>query len=222
MKRINLYWQIRGVLRLLFRLGNWHVHGVEHVPLGGPLLIVVNHISAFEAPLVAATLQIGPIAVLAKAEFAHPLNPLGWLMRTMDVIFVHRGEVDRHAIKAALRVLRAGGILGLAPEGTRSKTGGLQRGREGAAYLALQSGAPILPVGVWGQERIPQDLLHLRRPTYHVRFGPVFTLEYDRARPKRQQLAEATDVIMRRIAVLLPPAYRGVYADVEETSGGSQ
>ncbi len=213
MSRTRLYWPMRALLRAMFRVGRWHVEGLEHVPQEGPLIIASNHINLLDAPLVMASLPIGPITVLAKAEFQRWYSPAGWLLRTVDVIFVRREQLDRQALRAAIRVLEEGGRIGLAPEGTRSRTGALQRGREGVAYLALRTGAPVLPAAVWGHERFLKDLRRGQRPEYWVRFGPLVRLAPDSNKPRSAQLAEGTERIMRALAALLPPAYRGVYAE---------
>ncbi len=213
MSRTRLYWPMRALLRALFRVGRWHVEGLEHVPQEGPLIVASNHLNLLDAPLVMASLPIGPITVMAKAEYGRWFSPAGWVLRTVDVIFVNRGQVDRRALRAALRVLQEGGRLGLAPEGTRSRHGGLQRGREGVAYLALRTGAPVLPAAVWGHERFVADLRRGRRPEYWVRFGPPVRLEPQPGVPRGLQLARGTERIMCALAALLPPAYRGVYAD---------
>ena len=99
-----------------------------------------------------------------------------------------------------------------------SRSGLLQRGHPGSAMLAFASGAPVLPVGVWGSFdfKLPRDFL--ARPQFHVRYGAPFVLrEADFPQPGRERLTAATDVIMERIAALLPPAMRGVYADAEAT-----
>ncbi|MDQ7029785.1 MAG: lysophospholipid acyltransferase family protein [Ardenticatenia bacterium] len=128
MSRTRLYWPMRALLRALFRLGRWHVEGLDYVPQQGPLIVASNHLNLLDAPLVMASLPIGPITVMAKAEYGRWFSPAGWILRTVDVIFVRRGHVDRRALRAALEVLHQGGRIGLAPEGTRSRHGGCNGG----------------------------------------------------------------------------------------------
>ncbi len=104
-------------------------------------------------------------------------------------------------------------MFGLAPEGTRTKTGGLARGKSGVAYIAQQSGAPILPMAHFGTERVVQGWLRLRRPIVTVRMGPPFRLPPLPAGDRSLGLRQQTDLVMCHIAALLPPEYRGVYAD---------
>jgi len=135
----------------------------------------------------------------------------GSLLRGAGVIFVQRGEVDRHALRACLRVLSEGRVLAVAPEGTRSKTGSMQRGKPGIAYLAVRTDAPILPVAIIGTERL-KEWKRLRRPACQVIIGPPFHLPKADVKPTTDQLQELADLVMMRIGLLLPPAYRGVYA----------
>lgn len=212
MSDTKLFWQVRALLRLCFSVGRWYVEGQEHVPADGPLILATNHLSIFDPPLVMASAPVGPITVMAKAEFRNPFNPAGWILRTVPVIYVKRGGLDRSALRQALAVLQRSGRLGLAPEGTRSPTGTLQEGRGGAAYMALRTRVPIVAVATWGQERIAGALRQGRRPEYWVRFGRPFRLEVDTSLTRSEQVNQGTEQIMRRLAALLPPEYRGVYA----------
>ena len=129
----------------------------------------------------------------------------------MRSVWVRRGEVDRQALCEALDVLNSGCVLGIAPEGTRSlSTHALQRGKTGAAYLATRTGVPIVPVGIIGTENLHHNMPRLRRTAVRVVVGKPFHLPEDQARG--QELREYTDLIMQRIADLLPEEYRGVYA----------
>lgn len=207
-----LYAPLRALLRLLLGiLARMHVEGVERVPIDETLLLCSNHLSMLDPPIFMAYVpQV--LSVMAAEKYAAPLNPLGWPLRLVDVIFVRRGEVDRQALKAVLQRLGAGRSVGLAPEGTRSHTGGLIPGKEGAAYIAQKSGVRILPVAVWGAERLLPSLLRLRRADVYIRIGEPFALQLDPTLPRGAQLVEGTGQIMRAIARLLPPEYRGVYA----------
>jgi len=139
--------------------------------------------------------------------------PVSWLMKSVGSIFVRRGEVDRVALGKCLAVLRQGGILGVAPEGTRSRTGVLQRGKAGVAYLAIKASAPILPIGISGQENIFAEWKRLRRPHIVVRVGEPLVLEPVQGRHKSRQLQARSDEVMRHIAALVREDLRGVYAD---------
>jgi 1-acyl-sn-glycerol-3-phosphate acyltransferase len=144
----------------------------------------------------------------------------GWLMQIFaDAIFVERGEPDRQAIAKALEVVRLGGALGVAPEGTRSRTGGLIDGKPGTVYLASRSGAPILPMVVWGQERAMRQWAHLRRAEIHVRIAEPMILPPGAEQARSVELASYTDQLMLTLARMLPREYRGVYARRVEEHG---
>ena len=199
------------VFRLLFRLlAHLDVKGVENTPPSGPLLIAVNHTTIIEAPLVISLLPRHPVSALAKQEYQGTL--IGKVIDVVKPVYVHRGEVDRTALREMLKRLKAGWAFGIAPEGTRSPTGTLQEGKEGTAYLALQTDAWIMPAAVWGHEHALADLKRFRRPLIHVRFGEPYKLLNDPERSRAEKVQAGTERVMHDIARLLPPDRRGVYA----------
>ncbi len=205
------YWLLRAFISLVYRLfTDYHVSGRENVPLEGPLILAMNHIHTLDSPaaMVAMPRQV---TTFAARKWRH--TPKGWILTLAGAIFVNRGEVDRQALRAALDVLKRGGVLGLAPEGTRSPTFQLQSARGGVAYLAYLSGARILPVAVTGVEHMLPSLRHLRRARVRVVIGQPFALPAFAQRPKAGDLLQQADLVMRRIAALLPPEYQGVYAE---------
>jgi 1-acyl-sn-glycerol-3-phosphate acyltransferase len=189
------------------------VRGQEHIPPGG-VIITPNHLSRFDPPLVFMNLPRPNVTAFNADTYRR--NPFfRWVLTSVDVIWVNRGATSPATIKAALQALRSGRMLGVAPEGTRSPTGALIEGKTGAAFLALAAGVPIVPCAVTGVEKLGRAITRLRRIKLTVSFGPAFMLAEPgaRARKDEQQLAAATTEIMCRIALLLPPQYRGVYAD---------
>jgi len=199
---------LRVFLRLFTRL---ETKGLENIPQGGPLLVAFNHLAHLDAALVLPFLP-QPVEGIALEDLYH-VPVTGQLLRLYGTIPVHRDQFDREVIRRALQVLAEGRILALAPEARMSLTGALERARQGAAYLALSSGAPVLPVAITGTETVSSDLKRLRRPRLTVTFGEVIITPPRASKPqaRRQQLAEFTDEIMYLIAALLPPEYRGVY-----------
>jgi len=183
--------------------------GLENIPAEPPYILVTNHLSAFDSPLV---LTVCPHTVRAFAAAKHKRNPIyAPLLVVMGSIWVRRGEVDRGALREALDVLKRGEVLGMAPEGTRARgTYALQKGKTGVAYLATRANVPIVPVGVTGTEQIKHNLPQLRRTHLRVVVGKPFYLP-ESGRVRGQKLHEYTDLIMYRIAELLPEEYRGVY-----------
>ena len=196
------------IYHLLARI---EVIGQENFYVDGPCLVVVNHLSVFDPPLLLLLFPRRAWSFAAEKYHHHPL--FGPILHLIGVIFVKRGEVDREALRAALKVLREGGAVGLAPEGTRSKTGQLQEAKSGAAYLASRTDATIVPVGVTGTESMVSNLKRLRRGRLKIVVGEPFKLPPSQGRVKGPQLAVYTELIMCRIAALLPESYRGYYRD---------
>ncbi len=197
---------IGAILKLLAHI---EIVGVENVPPRGPYIVICNHLSIFDPPLLLIALPV-QVTVLAASKYRH--HPLfAPLLSSMGAIYVRRGEVDRRALRACLDTLRKGGIIGMAPEGTRSPTGALQKGRTGVAYLASRTGVPILPVAVTGTEKMPAGLKRLRRGRVKVVIGEPFTLPATGRKARGKQLKEFTDLIMHRLADMLPEEYRGIY-----------
>jgi 1-acyl-sn-glycerol-3-phosphate acyltransferase len=196
------------ILRLVAHLD---VEGIENVPLNGPVVIAPNHLHVLDAPVVTAVVPRRQTVLAAdkwQGTFAGIIMKL-----TTNSIFVARGEADRDALGRALEILRSGNALTVAPEGTRSRTGGLLPGKNGTVYLASRASAPIVPLVVWGQEQALGMWSRLRRPVIHVRFGQPICLPPDAARARSGALCAYTDSLMLEMARMLPPAYRGYYRD---------
>lgn len=188
--------------------------GYEHVPRTGAAIIVMNHLGRLDAMLGVGLSQRDDIILMIADKYrADPFwSRIG---NSLDAIWLNREEADFQALREVLRRLKEGGILGVAPEGTRSKSESLAPGKPGAAFLAARSGAPLIPVGVWGTEDrvVSQRLRSMQRLDIHIRIGEPFLLPpLPRGDDRDPFLAESTDEIMCHIAALLPPAYRGVYA----------
>ncbi|HIC88551.1 MAG TPA: 1-acyl-sn-glycerol-3-phosphate acyltransferase [Anaerolineae bacterium] len=214
-----LYRLLQRVVRMLLSiLAHLEVEGLENLPPCGPYMLISNHLHWLDPPVIFAVLPARATVFAAEKWEHRPV--IGQLLAWVgNAIFVRRGEVDRKALRQALNVLSSGGILGIAPEGTRSKTGGLQRGRDGPAYLAARSGVPIVPMVVSGQEKLFPSLLRWRRATVHVVVGKPFTLPESARHARSTELDVWTHHIMLSMARLLPPQYRGVYAEeVERTT----
>jgi len=204
-------WAVNGTAWSLSRLAcRVDDRDLARVPLRGPLLLATNHVNFMDVPLVLSHLQPRPITGFAKAEtWDNPV--MGTLFNIWGAIPVQREQADVTAIRHVLQALEAGMIFAIAPEGTRSGDGRLRRARPGIGFLAARSGAPILPIAIYGHEGIWVNLKRLRRTDFHIRVGPLLRARANGrwTAEKRQALA---DEVMRHIAVMLPPDYRGVYS----------
>ena len=207
-----LHWFIRSVITRLVRI---RPEGLEHLPPSGPYIIAANHLAFWDAPIIYGL--VGGPHLTGWAAEKYRYNPIwGTILRMGSGVFIERGAVDRDALGAAVAWLRQGKVFGLAPEGTRSKTGGLARGKSGVVFVAHQAGVPIVPLAHFGTERVTRTWLRLRRPEVTVRIGRPFTLPPLPSTERSAQLHEQADLVMCHIAALLPPEYRGVYADHPE------
>ncbi len=205
---------VRGLCRfLLFLFGSKRIEGQENIPESGPYIVVTNHMSIFDTPLVNISLPPMQLRFFA-GEHWEPVPFIGKIMKLSGAIYINRGMVDRQALKEAMVALENGDVFGLAPEGTRSKENVLLRARDGAAYLAVRAkNVPVLPIGVANTEKWWFNLVRLRRTRFQARIGRPFLLPEIGRRPKSKDLAAYSHLIMVHIAALLPEQYHGYYKD---------
>jgi 1-acyl-sn-glycerol-3-phosphate acyltransferase len=198
---------------------------IDEIPGEGPVIIAANHASNLDVPVLGSSLMPRTgrrWQWLGKRElFEWPV--VGVIARHGGVHAVDRSTADVEAYRLAKRILDEGHVLFVFPEGTRSRDGRLQEARDGVAVLALRTGAPIVPVGIAGSfARWPRGQ-KLPHPGGHVtvRVGSPFRLadELPAGLDRRAATPLATNLIMRRIAALVPPAQRGVYGDDPTTEG---
>lgn len=208
------YYVGRIIMRLLLLLlTRWQVKGRENIPAEGPLLVVANHLNNADPPLLGVSLN-RKVVFMAKQElFRSPFS--SYFVRSFGAFPVHRGQLDKRAFRQADQILAQGLALVMFPEGKRSKSGQLQPAFPGSALIALRSGAPILPVAITGTEKIKGIAWILRRPVITVNIGHPFHLPPVNSKLTKVELAKLTNFIMQRIAELLPPEYRGNYAEKE-------
>jgi 1-acyl-sn-glycerol-3-phosphate acyltransferase len=201
----------RVVARLATRIS---VEGLQNVPRAGPLIIVANHLSNADPPLVVGFLTpaLGrPMHILAKQALF--VGPLGWFLRSQGVTPVRAGGSDIDAYRVALALLERGEVMCIFPEGTRSRTGELGPPKPGVAMLATRAGVPILPVGISGTDRFLGRGQRLPRlgARIVVRVGPTFTLSLDARHGRRAASEQASEQVMAAIAALIEPRHRGRY-----------
>lgn len=186
----------------------------ERIPDKGSILMTTNHLSRLDTPLL---LAIGDrkdfVGIIAKEYQEKSL--IKWVLEKVGtMIWMDRDATDFSAIREALHHLRHGSFVGIAPEGTRSReTKGLLQGKPGAALMAVRADVPILPVGIIGSDKIYQNWLKLRRPPIIVNVGQPYSLPEIGTEDRQAWIARCIDEIMCRIAVLLPPEYRGYYSE---------
>lgn len=201
---------LNGLLVAFFRVKlRYRVHGLENVPRTGALLVVANHLSNTDPPLLSASFK-RKVTFMGKEElFRQPL--IGYCLRKLGGFPVRRGKIDLKAMRRAYRELAAGGVLVMFPEGKRSKSGGLGVGYRGAAQIAVHAGVPVLPVAISGTEVLDRFRGWFKRPRVVINIGQPFYLTGDDDVVSREELDRFTGRIMTGIAGLLPAAYRGQY-----------
>ncbi len=205
------------VLRFLMTLLlDYEVEGLENLPEEGPVIGVQNHMISIDTVIAAAFIDREIMGMSKVENYSNPL--LCVLFKLYGTFPVRRGEVDRKALRTSLRVLKEEKVLMAAPEGTRSRVHSLQKGKDGLSYIAVKSGAPIIPIAIWGQEVFWQQLRRLRRTKVHVAFGEPFVLAPGADKLTRENLTQMTDEMMYRIAALLPAEYRGHYGDLSRAT----
>lgn len=205
---------IKALTGLLCRI---EAEQLARVPERGPLILVANHVNFLDVPILYTRLWPRPVTAFAKAE-NWDTPGLRFLAELWGAIPIRRGEADLTALRQGLAALEAGYILAIAPEGTRSGHGRLQRGHPGVVFLALQSGAPLLPIVCYGAENYRRDWARLRRAWFHIVVGRPFHLQANGVRVTREVRQQMADEIMYQLAALLPPAYRGYYANLDAAS----
>ncbi len=210
-------WAFRAAFVPLMRL---EVRGLERVPRRGALIIASNHLHNFDPEVVGAVIPRTTFYMAKKELFG--VRFVGGFIRFFGAFPVDRGAADRAALRYAVHLVEDGEALMMFPEGTRSLTGRIEKVLPGAAFVALRTGAPVLPVAVTGTETLPFDekasaagRRRRGRARVTVTFGTPFHLGFG-ADGKRPTMEAATDEMMRHVAALLPPGYRGIYADANE------
>lgn len=209
MKRETLQSLIKFLVKILTRT---QYLGLEHVPTRGPLIVATNHMSYIDIPLLFVNPARPDITALVTTKYKRHMF-ISWFVTVGQAIWINRDIADFSAMRAASQALQEGKALGISPEGTRSRTAQLQPGKPGILLLALKSKAPIVPVAIYGTEKVFQRAFTLQRPRLTVHFGPVYHLpplgHEDREKLQQQYI----DEIMCRIAALMPEKYWGYYKD---------
>lgn len=206
----------RSTLRKVFQfllqaLCNVEFIGLEHIPAEGGLIVTTNHLSRLDVPILLINPIRPEITALVADKYQNDIL-FGTAGKIGGVIWIDRSKADFTAFRAAVKLLKQGGCLGIATEGTRSKSGQLQKGKSGAVLLATKSNVPIVPVGISGSENAIRQIKNLHRPHIVARFGPAYRFPMLERENREAALQRYTDELMCRIAALLPEKYHGYYA----------
>jgi 1-acyl-sn-glycerol-3-phosphate acyltransferase len=199
-----------GLMKLLARFClRVSVQGLDNLPRHGPAIVVINHLGEADAAVLLSLFPFMP-EVLGKIEL-YDFPILGKLMDWYGMIWLHRGQPDKRALRAALKGLTEGRIILIAPEGRESLVGGLEEGRGGAAFLAARAQVEIIPVALTGTENahVYGEMRRLRRAQVGMRVGKPFKLPGQADR--HAAIRDGTRQIMENLADLLPVEYRGAY-----------
>lgn len=205
---------LRSIVRFIMSIiTEIEFQGLEKLPPGN-VIAAANHLGRLDTAVLLCIVDREDIIMPVAEKYRdHPLY--GAIGRAVNAIWLNRFEADYSALRQILERMKQGGILVIAPEGTRSKTEALQEGKMGVAFLAGKSGYPVLPVALTGTEDrvILENLKRFRRTKIRVTAGDLLQVELPVGRGREQAMRAATDEIMCRIAAQLPERYRGVYAD---------
>jgi len=191
------------------------IRGKENLPPEGPIIAVCNHLNLLDPVLHIVSITPRDSIFMAKEELFKwwPIPLFRILMDIAEAFPVaRRGTPEQRlmAIKRGKEVLEHGMVFGMYPEGTRSKLGHLKDAYNGVALIAWQTKAPMIPVAIWGTERL-KGIGWLRRLKVTISFGKPFTLPPLEGEPDTEKLKELTVFIMQKLAAELPPQYRGQY-----------
>ncbi len=212
------HWFINFIIRVYTRITcRIDAPDLQKFPMHGPLIAIANHTGQIEVPMLFAHLQPRPLTGWAKVE-AWDNWFLNWVFGVWGAIPVRRGAADMKALKLALKALEEGKIFGLAPEGTRNKTGKLIRAMPGTVIIALHSDAPIIPIAHWGGEVYLKNLKRLKRTDFHIRIGEPFKVNVDGVKVTGEVRQQIVDEMMYELAKLLPEEYRGAYSDMSNAT----
>jgi 1-acyl-sn-glycerol-3-phosphate acyltransferase len=203
---------IRFIIKLVARM---EVSGYENVSeIEGGAMAVSNHLGRLDVALMYYYVDRKDVLVLV-AEKYQKYAFVRWFVKALGAVFVDRFNADMNITRIALKHLKEGKVLALAPEGTRSPTGALIEAKPGASYLAARTGVWVVPIGIHGSEdkAVMQALRHFRRARIHAKVGKPFKFPPLQVENREVVLHAYTDEMMCQIAALLPENYRGFYAD---------
>jgi 1-acyl-sn-glycerol-3-phosphate acyltransferase len=184
----------------------------ENLPPSGGIILATNHNSRVDSALLLANPIRSDITALVAKEYRELLF-FRIVVKAADVIWLDRSKADFTAFRAAVEKIKEGRVLGIAPEGTRSRVGQLLEGKPGIQLLTSRADVPIVPVGISGSEDMMEKMRAFKRPSITLRFGKAFTLPPLPRDGREEAMQQNTTEVMCQIAALLPEKYRGFYRD---------
>ena len=205
---------LRFVARICLRIvADIEIVGWENIPRAGGCVAVSNHIGRLDAALALILPERNDIIMMIAEKYRAYAFWRFWVRR-FDAIWLKRFEADFHAMREVVKRLKAGNILAMAPEGTRSKAGTLLEGKPGAAFLAAKAQVPVLPMAIIGTEDdvVKAKLKRWQRLKIKIVIGEPFRLPPIDRKNKEAYFQAQTDEMMCRIGALLPARYHGAYA----------
>jgi 1-acyl-sn-glycerol-3-phosphate acyltransferase len=194
-------------------IADFELNGIDKLPKGN-VIVAVNHLGRLDTAVLLCVVDREDIIMPVAEKYRdHPIY--GALGRAANAVWLNRFEADYSALRHILARMKQGGLMVIAPEGTRSRTEALQEGKMGVAFLASKSGYPIMPVALTGTEDrgVIENLKHFRRIKITVTAADPFYITSPTGKGRDEAMRQATEEIMCQIAALLPEKYRGVYAD---------
>ncbi len=208
------YRSLRSIVRFIMNIiADVEIVGMEKLPEGN-LILASNHLGRLDTAVLLYAVDREDIIMAIAEKYKNHLL-FGAIGRAVNGIWLNRFEADFAALREILERMKKGGLLVIAPEGTRSKTEALQQGKMGVAFLAAKSGYPVMPIAVTGTEDrlIIENLKRFRRSKIKAVAGDLFRIDIPKGRGREQAMQHATDEIMCQIAAMLPEKYRGVYKE---------
>ncbi len=204
---------VRTLFRIILRVDT---SPLRKIPSRGPGILLSNHVSNLEGPLLYVFLSPRHATALGKIELWQN-RVTRFFMETWDVIPLHRGAVDGQAMRRCLAALAEGQFVGIAAEGTRSRNGILRQGQPGAPVLATRANVPIYPIAHRGLHNVASNLRRMRRTRVSIRVGrPFYLRKPGNGTITRTDRARMVDEMMFQLAILLPEHLRGRYADLAQ------
>jgi len=208
------YRTLRSIVRFFMKLiADIEISGIEKLPEGN-VIVAANHLGRLDTAVLLCILDREDIIMPVAEKYKNHLF-YGAIGRAANAVWLNRFEADYSAFRQILERMKHGGILVIAPEGTRSKTEALQEAKMGVAFLASKSGYPVLPVAVTGTEDrvIAENLRRFRRSRITATAAELMNIDVPKGKGREEAMRQTTNEIMCQIAVLLPERYRGVYAE---------